>query len=377
MIHSLFRLSGPRLRNAGNFLVNIVDVPAYCSFIIPSVLRRDQLTIAVSTEGASPGLAKRIRHSLEEYFSPAYGPYLRLAALARTYLRKKGVSYERRDDFFSDFFVSDVLAQLVRGNIEQAAVITAALLHHYDIDVPASVLKAVLKQETPMYRGASEARNVSTMEHKPSSCGRVYLVGAGPGDPDLITLKGLRCLRMADVLVYDRLVNLSLLDEAPSGAERVFVGKKPGCHSVKQEEIHVLLIHYARQGRLVVRLKGGDPLIFGRGGEEALALAHAGIAFEVVPGVSSAIAVPAYAGIPVTHRNYASSVTIVTGHGCAYGRHPFESHPQASLSPPIHRGPTVDPDVSRGERSEEVHASADVNWETLAKVGRWGERWSF
>ena len=210
------------------------------------------------------------------------------------------------------------------------------------------------------------------MEHKPSSSGKVYLVGAGPGDPELITLKGLRCLRMADVVVYDRLVNLSLLDEAPSGAERVFVGKKTGCHSVKQEEIHVLLIHYARQGRLVVRLKGGDPFVFGRGGEEALALAQAGIPFEVVPGVSSAIAVPAYAGIPVTHRNYASSVTIVTGHGCAYGRHPFESHPQASLSPPIHRGPTVDPDVSRGERSEEVHASADVNWETLAKVGRWG-----
>jgi len=174
------------------------------------------------------------------------------------------------------------------------------------------------------------------MEHKPSSSGKVYLVGAGPGDPELITLKGLRCLRMADVVVYDRLVNLSLLDEAPSGAERVFVGKKTGCHSVKQEEIHVLLIHYARQGRLVVRLKGGDPFIFGRGGEEALALAQAGIPFEVVSGVSSAIAVPAYAGIPVTHRNRASSVTIVTGHG----RHP--------------------------------HASADVNWETLAKVGSWG-----
>src|SRR6266571_4706792 len=144
--------------------------------------------------------------------------------------------------------------------------------------------------------------------------GKVYLVGAGPGDPELITLKGLRCLRIADVVVYDRLVNLSLLDEAPSGAVRVFVGKKTGCHSVKQEEIHVLLIHCARQGRLVVRLKGGDPFVFGRGGEEALALAQAGIPFEVVPGVSSAIAVPAYAGIPVTQRGLVSSVTIVTGH---------------------------------------------------------------
>src|SRR2546428_3306415 len=165
-----------------------------------------------------------------------------------------------------------------------------------------------------MYRGASEARNVSTMEHKPSASGKVYLVGAGPGDPELITLKGLRCLRMADVVVYDRLVNLSLLDEAPSGAEWVFVGKKTGCHSVKQEEIHVLLIHYARQGRLVVRLKGGDPFVFGRGGEEALVLAEAGIPFEVVPGVSSISAVPASAGIPVTHRGLSSQVTIVAAH---------------------------------------------------------------
>ena len=171
------------------------------------------------------------------------------------------------------------------------------------------------------------------MAHEQSSHGKVYLVGAGPGDPELITLKGLRCLRVADVVVYDRLVNLSLLDEAPSRAERVFAGKKAGCHVVKQEEIHAFLIHCARQGRLVVRLKGGDPFVFGRGGEEALALAQAGIPFEVVPGVSSAIAVPAYAGIPVTHRDHASSVTIVTGHG------------------------------------RYADGSAGVNWETLAKVG--------
>ena len=166
----------------------------------------------------------------------------------------------------------------------------------------------------------------------PSSHGRVYLVGAGPGNPDLITLKGLRCIRQADTVVYDRLISLSLLDEAPIQAERVFVGKEPGCHSMKQEEINVLLIKHARQGRLVVRLKGGDPFIFGRGGEEALALARAGIPFEVVPGVSSAIAVPAYAGIPVTHRNYASAVTIVTGH------------------------------------EDATHTSSSVNWEMLARL---------
>src|SRR5713226_7804513 len=147
-----------------------------------------------------------------------------------------------------------------------------------------------------------------------SSHGKVYLVGAGPGDPELITLKGLRCLHAADVVIYDRLVSPLLLEEAPSQARRVFVGKESGCHSMKQKDINVLLIMYAQQGCLVVRLKGCDPFVFRLGGEEALALADAGIPFEVVTGVSSAIAVPAYAGIPVTHRDCASTVTIVTGH---------------------------------------------------------------
>ena len=128
-------------------LVNIVDIPEHCSFIMPSILRRGQLTIAVSTEGASPGLAKRIRQNLEEIFPLAYGPYLRLAALARTHLRKNGVSYERRDDFFSDFFTSDVLARLVEGNAAQATVITAELLRRYEVDVSASVLEASLEKE--------------------------------------------------------------------------------------------------------------------------------------------------------------------------------------------------------------------------------------
>jgi uroporphyrin-III C-methyltransferase len=148
----------------------------------------------------------------------------------------------------------------------------------------------------------------------PNPQGKVFLVGAGPGDPELITLKGLRCLHQAQVVVYDRLICSDLLDEAPSQATRVFVGKESGRHSMQQEEINILLIKYARQGHRVVRLKGGDPFVFGRGGEEALALADAGIPFEIVPGVSSAIAVPAYAGIPVTHRELATSFTVVTGH---------------------------------------------------------------
>jgi uroporphyrin-III C-methyltransferase len=149
--------------------------------------------------------------------------------------------------------------------------------------------------------------------------GSVALVGAGPGDPGLMTVRGLELLRQAQVVVYDRLVDPRLLDEAPC-ARRIFAGKASGNHALPQEQITMLLITHARRGRRVVRLKGGDQFVFGRGGEEALALARARILFEVVPGVSSAVAVPAYAGIPVTHRGVASSFTVVTGHGSASGR---------------------------------------------------------
>jgi len=174
--------------------------------------------------------------------------------------------------------------------------------------------------------------DLSACGHERASHGKVYLVGAGPADPDLITVKGLRCLRVADVVVYDSLVSPQLLEEVRPQAECVYVGKRPGYHCMKQEQINALLINYAQQGHTVVRLKGGDPFVFGRGGEEALALAQAGIPFEIVPGVSSAIAVPAYAGIPVTHRHLASSVTIVTGH------------------------------------EDAAHTSSNVNWEALAKL---------
>jgi uroporphyrinogen III methyltransferase / synthase len=144
--------------------------------------------------------------------------------------------------------------------------------------------------------------------------GRVALVGAGPGDPGLLTVRALERLKEADVIVYDRLVNPALLDLAPREALRIFAGKRVGAHCLPQAAINALLIHHAEAGRFVVRLKGGDPFVFGRGGEEALALSKAGIAFEVVPGISSAIAVPAYAGIPVTHRGLAASFAVLTGH---------------------------------------------------------------
>lgn len=146
--------------------------------------------------------------------------------------------------------------------------------------------------------------------------GTVYLVGAGPGSPDLITLRGLALVRQADVVVYDRLVHPDLVEEAHPEAARLYVGKAPGRHACPQEEINDLLVAHARKGHVVTRLKGGDPFVFGRGGEEALALGVAGVPFEVVPGVTSAVSAPAFAGIPVTHRGVSTSFTVVTGHTC-------------------------------------------------------------
>lgn len=147
-----------------------------------------------------------------------------------------------------------------------------------------------------------------------TTMGKVYLVGAGPGDPELITIKGLKAIQQADVIIYDRLAPASLLDEAPSHAERINAGKAQHDHKLKQPEINALLVEKARQGLTVVRLKGGDPFVFGRGGEEALYCAAAGVPFSIIPGVSSAVAVPAYAGIPLTHRDLASAFTVFTGH---------------------------------------------------------------
>jgi uroporphyrinogen III methyltransferase/synthase len=166
----------------------------------------------------------------------------------------------------------------------------------------------------------SVASRICTVPHGFGKPGKVYIVGAGPGDLGLMTLRGLQLLRSADVVVYDQLVNPVLLEEAPHNAERIFVGKQAGRDSIAQNDINEVLVNYALHGHQVVRLKGGDPFVFGRGGEEAEALADAGIAFEIVPGVSSAVAVPAYAGIPLTHRKFASSFAVVTGHEAVKSR---------------------------------------------------------
>ena len=270
---------------AASVPVNIVDRPALCSFIMPAIVERDPMTIAISSGGAAPVLARMLRARIEAVIAPAYG---RLAAIAEQFkapLRRRhpDIAARRR-----------VLERLLGGK--------AADLVFAGRDDEARALFARAAEDGD---GSSET---------PTSGGMVFLVGAGPGAADLLTLRAQRLLGEADVIVHDRLVTDDVLDMARRDADRIYVGKVRANHCLKQEEINALLIRLAREGRRVVRLKGGDPFIFGRGGEEAEALAEAGIAFEVVPGVTAALACAAQAGIPLTHRAVARAVTFVTGH---------------------------------------------------------------
>ncbi len=230
--------------------------------------------------------------------------------------------------------------------------------------------------------------------------GKVYLVGAGPGDPGLLTVRGLELLRRAQVIIYDQLVNPVLLEQTSADAIRIFVGKQAGCHCIAQEEINRIIIDYARLGHEVVRLKGGDPFVFGRGGEEAEALAEVEIPFEVVPGISSAVAVPAYAGIPVTHRKFASSFAVVTGHETRKARRlvdwgklaqavdtlvilmGLKNHPQIAgellshgLSPAtpvalVHRGTTEDQEIVTGTLADIVAKAGHIKSPSVIVIGK-------
>jgi uroporphyrin-III C-methyltransferase/precorrin-2 dehydrogenase/sirohydrochlorin ferrochelatase len=264
-------------RAAGR-LVNAVDDVPKCDFIAMSLVRRGELQVAVSTGGGSPALARWVREELEELLPEEFGALLDILADVRRRLRaeKRVPRYET----WRRAITPRVLALLRAGQRDAAR-------------------RALLAALRP--RG-----------------GTVHLVGAGPGDPELITVKGAQALARADAVVYDHLVDERLLDLAPAHAERIYVGKRPGRHHLPQGQIDALLVELARQGKAVVRLKGGDPFVFGRGGEEAAALAAAGVPCEVVPGVSSAIAGPGAAGIPLTHRGCASAFVVVTGH-CAAG----------------------------------------------------------
>jgi uroporphyrin-III C-methyltransferase/precorrin-2 dehydrogenase/sirohydrochlorin ferrochelatase len=276
--HEMVALS--RACRASGIPCNIVDRPELCGFIMPAIIDRDPVMVAVSTGGASPVLARMIRQRIETVLAPRIG---QLAALARrfqkaTRARLPALPARRR---FLDRVLTGPAAELVLAGRDTEA--TAAF-----------------------------AQALDAAEEKPT--GMVHLVGAGPGAADLLTLRALRLMGEADVVVHDRLVSAEVLDCARRDAEFLFVGKSRANHCVPQEEINALLIRLANEGKRVVRLKGGDPFIFGRGGEEAEALASAGIAHEIVPGVTAALACAAQAGIPLTHRDCARSVTFVTGH---------------------------------------------------------------
>jgi uroporphyrin-III C-methyltransferase/precorrin-2 dehydrogenase/sirohydrochlorin ferrochelatase len=268
-------------RELGIPVLAIDDVPN-CDFIAPALVRRGDLTIAISTAGRSPAMARRTREFLERAVPPFWANLLDVAATARDRL--------------------GATRSLVNPERWQSAM---------DGDVERLVELGQLSEATEVLTQKLER---SLFEPTLAQAGLVSLVGAGPGDPDLLTLRAVQRLQAADVVVHDRLVSQRVLDYAPPAAELVDVGKQPGGRGATQSEINALLVEYGRRGRRVVRLKGGDPFVFGRGGEEALALAEAGVPFEVVPGVSSALAAPAAAGIPVTHRGLSASVTVINGH---------------------------------------------------------------
>ena len=263
--------------------VNVVDDLEHSSFIMPAIIDRSPVVVAVGTSGRSPVLARFVRERIEALLPPSLG---RLAAFAgrwrRSVARRLATLAERRR-FWERVLSGSVATHVLEGR--------------------ESLAEFELRRE--LKRSAqAPARRI----------GEVYLIGAGPGDPDLLTLKAARLLQQADVILYDRLVPETIVARARRDAERIYVGKEAGNHHVTQERIHELLIEHALAGKRVCRLKGGDPFVFGRGGEELEALVRHRIPFTVVPGITAALGAAAYAGIPLTHRDHAQSVTFVTGH---------------------------------------------------------------
>ncbi len=278
------------LSESRNIPVNVVDDREASRFIVPAIIDREPVLVAVSTGGTSPVLARRLREKLEAFIPTRIGELASWLRALRGSTRKKLRDSDERRRFFEAVVDGPAARRFIEGDSQGAQRIAQQLL--------------------------------ATTSAAPRATGEVTLVGAGPGDPELLTIKALRALQDADVILYDRLVPAEVLDLARRDAAQICVGKAAGNIGSTQHEINALLIEHATQGKRVVRLKGGDPFIFGRGGEELQALAAAQINFSVVPGITAAIGGAAYAGIPLTHRDYAQSVTFVTGHNQDEGTEP-------------------------------------------------------
>jgi uroporphyrin-III C-methyltransferase/precorrin-2 dehydrogenase/sirohydrochlorin ferrochelatase len=268
------------LCHARNIPVNVVDCPELCSFIMPSILDRSPLMVAFSSGGASPVLARMLRGKLETMIPQSYSRLTEFASRFRERVKTHITEPSQRRVFWENLFEGVIAEKVLSGDEASAEVMLHALLAD--------------TSNTPR--------------------GEVYLVGAGPGDPDLLTFRALRLMQKADVVVYDNLVSKPIVEMTRRDATRIFVGKKRDDHTMRQEDINELLVRLAQEGKRVLRLKGGDPFIFGRGGEEIEKLAEHGIAFQVVPGITAASGVSSYAGIPLTHRDHAQSCMFVTGH---------------------------------------------------------------